>query len=470
MPASIVIAKSAPNNIIKMTIDIVTICIVLTYLFILPTSAWGLLLTSLVLLLYIIMLYDFVNLGIYMLLFGMKTFGIVSIALGLPGVGGKIAFIIGILSLILAGRLRIAMLSMKPTFLWLLLIFCVLIVSYYLGPQSEYSRFKLINTAVTGLTSLVAFYFILKDSRADWFRLGQLGILSGLVCLGAIIFIAPELKPNNIMDFSSLRDGTEGLYRDIVSVRNTLSHLPMIGAVVLYSASPDKELSTFRIVKQLVYLVSALLIILLSGSRLPVLIVTIVCLSIQFMKPKAIRRYFVMSFILISMLVSVIIYGISTNIRQITFVFDSSKPILERTNRDSRWMPGISLFLERPLFGHGLGGYYVEGLSLPGDGSYPHNLILELLSETGLVGLGMILIFPLILGLRLKKALYFKTRAPSGGAVFSLLIMALVESMISFDLTTNIQVFSIAGLLGTKSLHYKIINKVSIARVFNELT
>lgn len=56
-------------------------------------------------------------------------------------------------------------------------------------------------------------------------------------------------------------------------------------------------------------------------------------------------------------------------------------------DRDNLWRLALELFKENPLFGVGLAGYPVSAGIGDTLGVYPHNIILELASETGLYGL-----------------------------------------------------------------------------------
>jgi len=149
---------------------------------------------------------------------------------------------------------------------------------------------------------------------------------------------------------------------------------------------------------------------------------------------------------LVALSISYIIYG---SLQQFSFIgsmLDSSQSFSFRLNRDINWLSGYLRFTEKPLLGHGLGGYYIEGMSQPGWGHYPHNLILELLSEMGMVG-AMLFLLPLLLSWRILKKYSFTIRATNGGAVSLILIALFLQSMVSFDLRTSISVISVIGAI-----------------------
>ena len=104
----------------------------------------------------------------------------------------------------------------------------------------------------------------------------------------------------------------------------------------------------------------------------------------------------------------------------------------------------LDLWAQRPLLGHGIGAFPV----LMGFGdrrSYPHNILLELLVEMGLVGmlvfLAMLTVvaYSLFAGGRLR-------RDAEGVGVAMLLVDTIVNAMLSGDLTDNRFLFFVFGV------------------------
>jgi O-antigen ligase len=91
----------------------------------------------------------------------------------------------------------------------------------------------------------------------------------------------------------------------------------------------------------------------------------------------------------------------------------------------------LSLFLQSPVLGIGIGGFSATGLA-----AYPHNLVAEIGSELGVLGIGAIAVW---IVLALRGAL----RSP---ITASLVVATTVFALFSGDLSSNIEFFLFTGL------------------------
>ncbi|RLB88324.1 MAG: hypothetical protein DRH50_15415 [Deltaproteobacteria bacterium] len=57
------------------------------------------------------------------------------------------------------------------------------------------------------------------------------------------------------------------------------------------------------------------------------------------------------------------------------------------------WKWGFEVFLDRPLFGHGLGTSAEAGWNIAGHGQIAHNMYIEILQELGIIGFGVFVLF-----------------------------------------------------------------------------
>lgn len=120
------------------------------------------------------------------------------------------------------------------------------------------------------------------------------------------------------------------------------------------------------------------------------------------------------------------------------------------------WKLAWSLFMRNPLLGVGLGGfsYWATGYDTR---EYPHNMVLEVLSETGLVGLTtLVLIFATALRGLVRAAKHGS--AESRRILFlswSLLVYAFVNSCVSGDLNDNRMVFALLSILRQGIVDYR---------------
>ena len=72
-------------------------------------------------------------------------------------------------------------------------------------------------------------------------------------------------------------------------------------------------------------------------------------------------------------------------------VLDRQGDIYSITGRGENFTRAIQIISKDPLWGLGLGGYSPENMSI-----YPHNIILEILCECGIIGLTALLIVTLM--------------------------------------------------------------------------
>ncbi len=75
--------------------------------------------------------------------------------------------------------------------------------------------------------------------------------------------------------------------------------------------------------------------------------------------------------------------------------------------REAYWQDAISMFVSRPVFGHGTGSFGAVAVGIESE-AYPHNIILEVAAELGLVGLFLFVAFILVVmrsAIRLLTAL-----------------------------------------------------------------
>ena len=112
------------------------------------------------------------------------------------------------------------------------------------------------------------------------------------------------------------------------------------------------------------------------------------------------------------------------------------------------------MWAQHPLFGSGIGSFPII-IGLGDIREYPHNVILEILAELGLVGL---LIFGLLLffGLRILVKNFF-TNTPLTLFIFLLFTISFIESLFSSDISDHRLLILSLGLMmlpqKTKSIY-----------------
>jgi O-antigen ligase len=103
------------------------------------------------------------------------------------------------------------------------------------------------------------------------------------------------------------------------------------------------------------------------------------------------------------------------------------------------------LFTTNPVIGRGTGS--VSAFGAGQEQVYPHNILLELAAETGLVGLGLYLI---VVGMVLWRLLADLSRKPGQEHLFltllAMLLFTLLNAMVSGDLSDNRDMWLFAGI------------------------
>jgi len=126
-------------------------------------------------------------------------------------------------------------------------------------------------------------------------------------------------------------------------------------------------------------------------------------------------------------------------------------PIGEETSAAFRilaWIQALQDFAGSPLLGIGTGSFFMDTPWVPF--IYPHNLVLEVLCENGIIGLGLLTAFLLLAWRRGIKALKSATSQGDIQLIITLLCMfafALFNALFSGDIYKNEMIWVTAGLL-----------------------
>jgi O-antigen ligase len=464
-PSMINIQGKTTFKPLRFFLNFCCIALLLVYLTFVPGGKIGFALVLFCFLIKLALSPNMLTVGVYLLLFGMKTLGLVTLVFGYPGLGGKLSFIFGFFLLFLCTEFRKNLVRLQKPFLFIFWVFFVLSIFYLMGPQTGYSFNKLISVLVTGTISLFVFYLLIYSRSINWQDLGQLGILSAILCYGAIVVLEPQVKPSGMFDFGAMRLSSY-LHKDVFDIRNLIGGLAIIGFTLNYSANPDRPYSHWGLIQLGIYSLAGMITLFWGGARLPIVTVVGIVGAMTSVNPVFRFRYRAILILISILMFTIFIHGIYKNIYFITSVVEQSRSFGSRLNRDTNWDAGFRRIVESPIIGHGLGGYYIEGYSKRGEGTYAHNLILELLSETGVVG--TLLVFsPLLWWFKKAKKFSIRTmRAKNYAATFPLMLVFFFQSMISFDLTTNIALFSIIAVVlmvrENNFYRFKLIHKMGV--------
>jgi len=446
--------ETYPNVMIRVTqreplgqrllfLDSAGVILLFTYLLLIPAGPAGLVLASTALLLRIIRM-NRPTFVCFLLLFGMKTFGSIFIALGLPGLGGKIVIVMTAVLLLTMYRPPKLISELKQPMLLLCWIFAVCGFFYFLGPQTAFCKGKLTWIVVSGSLYVLLFIILNRDRNVDWWLLGQAAVACAVVFLAAGVMLAPEIRPRNVFDMGCIREIADRARDKGLSLfsRNEFGYFACAGLLLMVAHRPDRRMTSRSLAALLLYFIAAIIMISWSGARTYLTALAFSSLAMLFVRPAGKWRHWSVAGVTVLGVVGILAIGARSNVRYVTAMMDTNQTATERVNRSTNWMAALARIQEKPLYGHGLGGYYIDGYSYPGSGTYAHNLILELLSEMGIVGL-LLLNAPLLFFVNVRRAFGLRVRSSSGDAVFPILLLFFMRAMVSYDLSESIVLYSL---------------------------
>tara|TARA_B110000240_G_scaffold184617_1_gene219433 strand:+ start:668 stop:1981 length:1314 start_codon:yes stop_codon:yes gene_type:complete len=377
--------------------------------------------------------------AIFFLIFGTAYFGLLFTILKIPIPGSIISLLIGFI--IVYKQMFILIRRHKKSFRYLFLFILIFFISYLYGPKTEYSNMKMISIIYYGFISLIALLVYSTNTSISNRDLAQVLMLVGISYIVIGIDFFSYSKPTNLFDFSYFR--ASSIYLRNQDLFYISYHLPAI--TILYGFSfwfSSVDLKKKEIFYLILFSITAFYVILISGTRQSLFCFFILILFrlLYLNKKKRILNYFIV----------IAIFGLS-------FLFvsnnvtDSLNNVVEiesievALNRD--FIRTFDMIDNNLFFGVGLGGFYDESVSKH---KYPHNIILEILCEGGLIAL-IICLFLIWHYFRNKKLIKYKTQ--NNSFLYLIFLAFLLRAFVSEDLGSNIIMFSI--LLAAVTVNYK---------------
>lgn len=285
--------------------------------------------------------------------------------------------------------------------------------------------------------------FIDKSNFDKTYKFFSLLFFSGYIGI-FLIYIDKKKLNYGIFNLSTIfvllnlfwaNESSSGTSRLVLGDMNPIWNARLIGICLLYSLI---EIMFFkkRSFKILILALISAYTIFKTGSRGPIvgIVISLAFIYIFFSLNSFKKILNNLGFIIFS-IISYTYLILYTNILDNLDLLDLS------SGRVELYRIAIKLFIKHPL-GSGLGGFgnviRIDGLS------YPHNIFLESLAETGFVF--TILLFSIIL-LSTKRAIYITKNNPSNLIfIFAILIYSIVNAMFSGDLTSPKEMYIIMFL------------------------
>lgn len=196
-----------------------------------------------------------------------------------------------------------------------------------------------------------------------------------------------------------------------------------------------------------------------SGSR-GSLLALVVSIAVTFLLSLALghrRKFVLMSAVAMAGIV-VFVFSSSlvpaSSLERFNLLLHGTETQVENSSAGTRlfyWRQSLALFSEHPLVGSGTGGFawFVSG----GDArEYPHNIVLELAAETGIVGLTIFACLMLFIVQNLLSALHVSALIEGFNrsllvTLFAILTFELVGAMLSGDLNDGRGLWALFGVI-----------------------
>jgi len=442
------------------------VALMLVYLVLMPSGNFGLILTlpSFALVCFGI---NKSTLGMFFLLFGPCLIGFLFRLYGIAGVGAALSEAMGLVLVLVASRrqpdgarrisfdskILINTLKRPGPLLWLVTTEMVLLTALLYGPLTAPCYTKLILYTIGLITGLVAFEALVYRKEIDLFQLGLLAIAGSVIYLCLSMTILGGSLSGRIWVAAAWRSLPKeeilSQGEDLLRPRSmVLSYLCGGGLICFLAGGRGRPGNSRNILLLCAAGAVGLLVTLASGHRLWLGILPLAIAATAISRPKE-RRLLGGLLVLAIIFISFSVFrSLQEENRLIQQTFGSeNSTLVGRANRDINWDAAIERIGEKPILGHGLGGYYVEGFGGPGDGMYAHNLVLELLSETGIVGACIILLPPIFFLIRAGRRL-FQLRTAGGASIMPFLIMVGMYSMFTQSLpAASADLFGLVAVL-----------------------
>ena len=203
--------------------------------------------------------------------------------------------------------------------------------------------------------------------------------------LRSILIVGSLLSFTIFIDFFFFsRNNPSGIFEDYQRSGEAMSILATISSTlfIFNLEKKDKKLNTFA-------LIVSILALLIIGKRMFIILPLICLLITYFLKYRAHVNLKIISLIVLSIITVVLLYFMFPNISNTinAFIEKSGDSIL--TNREIFWNYAIDIFNDNKIFGIGFNSYptYLQNLNSPLVPAWAaHNIYLQLLADTGLIG------------------------------------------------------------------------------------
>ena len=322
----------------------------------------------------------------------------------------------------------------------LLIIFAWFSLSVLSTKGGDFATEKLTRTVISGLMTSFAFaHFLYNNYKYRPYLVSIFTIVYALFVLKYSMEYYGFTSPKNIFEFGYIRNMLSEIRISDFDIKINYQGIGFMGALALSFLFFETKSKISKYVYVVIYTLSVI-VVLYSGSR-QAMLTLIIIISLHILrnnsKPMNLSKY-----VYFFLFVALIVYGLQR--LDVWFISDlrNSGSLVESSGRSDLIDVGMKQFTEHPITGVGYGRYINPDNEYGGS---PHNIVVELLAETGF--LGLFLLLSILFVFFVNHFSYLKTNAFAFFGVFCVLITFLIRSLVSADMSYNIELFTVLFML-----------------------
>lgn len=335
----------------------------------------------------------------------------------------------------------------KESLLYIVICFFVFTFYYLWGPQDSFASDKLLNIIENGMFTIFGYFLFCSSSKIDNVAISQTLLVSTMLMFGFVIEYY-NFSPGALFDYEWFRSQEYAWMARNHFENSTLVSYQHIGMNVLFGLSIF--LSKNKIDKKAfaLYLIASAQLILSSGCRQAIMgLFLIVILKLIIFRDRSLKHSTTQNIFLLIGLGWILIMASYQFLMSLNIDYINNTIERGDNGRAILLAQGIQIFNENPLLGSGLGGFH----SITGE-VYPHNFIIEVLCECGIVGAFVFSVLVFSCFKRAKLSILYST---INNSYLFLIIAALsVRVLVSGDFKISIELFS--AIFATLTISNKI--------------
>lgn len=354
-----------------------------------------------------------------------KLFGLLFNCWDIKIPGSILGIIIGLILLKKHKLLRMIKLYSIP-FKIIFSIFVLFYVYYLFGYNSINSTAKFENLTINFIVDLIIVLILIKNNNIKTDNISLVYAIYSIFLFSLAYDLLSYTRPMSLMDFESFRNT---FYILKSNAENTMAYHAIgnsaLTSLAFYFSSPKKHFSFL----DLLLTFYNLYIILFSGARQSLVGVFIIFLFLIYLKYKTLNKL-LFSVVILYLLLDILLPLLNIQYINVVLYEQHSTSMLNRN-----FVYPLQVIYDNLFFGVGFGNYYNPF----SDETYPHNIILEILCEMGVVAIVIILVL-FVIFFRDKKV-SLSNKMLDGNYAIMIILPFIIRSIVSDSIDNNFIVF-----------------------------